>query len=347
MIKIYSGIFDTTPIDTIETYFDAEIQEDINGVSSLKITVKNEVTGLKRLQKIQFFEIQNWEDVVLFEWYISELKPGLNNLEIESKDFRQLFQKKMCIENYTFTSETLHNIINTIVDDWNNTYWESWTVNINLTGTLSKDFKQWDNFYDIFYELSESLLGMWNVKWNEIFFGEIIWEDKSVWEKFTEIIYNKNEPVENNLSEIKRINYSTIANIIFGTDGTTTTIKTNPTSISEFWPLAEYKNFREWDLSENTQAYLDIKSQEQFIYDITPDINSIDVDLWDKIYLRVENVSEYLNIDGSVIVNTKNTRIINGTKVIELWLSEIYVTRDNFIKRINDTKKTINLLKIT
>lgn len=347
MIKIYSWIFDTTPIDTIETYFNAEIKEDISWVSSLNMTVKNEVTGLKRLQKIEFFEIKDNQDIILFEWYISELKPWLNNIEIEAKDFRQLFSKKLCIQNYSFTNETLDNIINTIVTDWNNAYWESWVVNTNLTGTISKDLKEWDNFYDIFYELSETFLWMWTIKWNEIFFWEIIWEDKSVWENFTEIIYNKNEPVENNLSEISRQNYSTIANIIFGTDGTTTTIKTNPTSIAEFWPLAEYKNFRAGNLSDDTQKYLDIKSQEQFIYDIMPDVNSIDVNLWDKIYLRIENVSEYLDIEWSVIVNTKNTSIVNGTKVIKIWLSEIYVTKDNFVKKINDTKKTINLLKVT
>lgn len=347
MIKIYSWIFDTIPIDTIETYFDAEIKEDINWVSSLNMTVKNEVTGLKRLQKIQFFEVENWEDVILFEWYISELNPWLNNIEIEAKDLRQLFQKKMCIQDYSFSSETLHNIINNIVSDWNNEYWESWTVNINLTWTISKELKKGDNFYDIFYELWESFNWIWITKWTEIYFWEIVWEDKSVWEKFTEIIYNKNEPIENNLSEISRSNYSTIANIIFGTDGTSTIIKTNPSSISEFWPLAEYKNFREGDLETDTQSYLDIKSKEQFIYDIMPDINSIDMNIWDKISLRIENVSEYLDIEGAVIVNSKNTRLINNTKVIEIWLSEIYVTKDNFVKKINDTKKTINLLKIT
>ena len=347
MIKIYSGVFDTTPIDTIDTYFDIEIKEDISWTSFMQLSLSNKQTGIKRGQKIQFFEIKDWQDVGLFEGYIDELSPWLDLLEITAKDFKDLMQKKLTTQSYNFVSKTLQEIVESIVSDWNSTYSENWTVNSNFTLTISKDIKQGDNFYDIFNELSETFLWAWTVKWNEIFFSEIIWEDKTSWSSFTEIIYNKNEPVENNLSDIKVVNYGTISNIIYWTDWTNVSVKTNPISIANFWPLSEYRNFREGNLSDDTQKYLDIKSEEQLIYDISPDVNAIDVDLWDKIKLRIENVSEYLDIEWDVIVNTKETTFEWNTKIIKVWLSKIYVTKDEFTKKINDTKKTINILKLS
>lgn len=374
MLKIYSWIFPTNELitwdeanlawwnanfswdnsfleqkafDTIENIISLEIKEDINNISYMNITINKDNLWLREFQRVQYIDTNMMSDEVIFDWYIDELIPDLNTINLVVKDFRQLMNKKACIQDYNFIWKTLQEIVETIVNDWNLEYSENWSVNANFsTKTIDKDLKEWDTFFDIFWELSPTFNCNWITNWTEIYFNEIIWEDKTSGANFTEIIYNTEEPVENNLSNIKISKYSTISNIIIWTDWTTKVKKTNPASINTYWPLIEYKNFRPWNLDDDTQKYLDLKSNPQFLYDIEPDINSINVNIWDKIRLRIENVSEYLNIEWDVIVNTKKTKLENNTRVVEIGVSDIYVSQEDFTRKINNIKKVLNILKI-
>lgn len=118
-------------------------------------------------------------------------------------------------------------------------------------------------------------------------------------------------------------------------------------SITAFGVFAEYKTFRDGDLTAQTQEYLDVKKFEQKTFKIVGRKNVGDeVNIGDKIHLRVENLNEYMNIETDVFVLQKQVSIENGTKIINVTVSEIYAYIDTFTRKINKIQKDLALLSL-
>ena len=92
-------------------------------------------------------------------------------------------------------------------------------------------------------------------------------------------------------------------------------------------------SFRPGDLTNNVTKYLDTKKAGQFAYRIISDPFNFSANIGDKVKLRIEGVSSYFNFTGSVIINTKKSYIVNGTKIAEYEISDKYVYFDSFANR--------------
>ena len=66
----------------------------------------------------------------------------------------------------------------------------------------------------------------------------------------------------------------------------------------------------------------------------------------DKLYLRIEKVSDYLNYSWNVIVNKLDITYKNWTRLEEIWVSSWYVYIDSFSNKINNLNDRINILNI-
>ena len=85
----------------------------------------------------------------------------------------------------------------------------------------------------------------------------------------------------NNIRSVSPEYKNSTASIVFGTDGTLTTIKTDAPSIASFGNIAERKDFRKTDatgLNNDTQAYLDTVKGEQWSFDIEVDDRKFSAD---------------------------------------------------------------------
>jgi len=289
----------------------------------------------------------NQKDNLLFQWFISKPIPWLKEMTLECKNQKSLMSQKIILENISFTNKTLKEIVDWVLSQWNTAYWENWTSDIaEWWAVFSKSFLEKDVFFNVFNELAKSQWFAWTIQDQKIVMKYIIWEDRSSWEDFMEIVYDNNEPQENNILDVKVDYFSTISNVVIWSDSSGNTTLDDQASIAIYWPLASAFSSRDWNLDVETQQYLDDRKVEQKMYTIDVEPLTINPNIWDRIHLRIENVSDYLDIIWDVIVKKKTTDFTNWWKKVTVWVSDIYVVEDSFVRKINTMKQTLDLLNI-
>lgn len=341
VLKVYNGGAIVTQIQDI---FDATIDYDINNFNTCNLTIPV-IEWLSKYDKIELYEVTT-VDTLLFEWYIYDLQVWINEILLIWRSTKELMNKKLVLSDKSYTSETMTTIMEDILWDWNSAYSENWIFSTNNTTLISKDFKNWDNIYDVLEELSWLVWMVWTIEGENIIVTDLIGEDKTTWLNYTALIYNWKDPYETNISNLKSKSYSTVSNIIIGIDSTTKTTKTDATSIATFWALWESKTFRDWDLDDSIQQYLDSKKEEQRIFEFDIEVNNLGVNAWDKLKLIIENANDYLNFEWDVYVNTKRIELKNRSKIETIWVSDIYVYIDTIQNKLRQLDKNIKLLNI-
>lgn len=341
VLKVYNGGAIVTQIQDI---IECTIDYDINNYNSCTVTIPV-IDNLNKYDFIELYEVTT-TDSLLFEWYIFDLEVWINEIQLIWRGTKELMNKKLVLSDKSYSNKTITEIMEDILSDWNLAYWENWIFSTNDTTLIWKDFKTWDNVYDILEELSWLVGMVWTVEWNNIRVAELIWEDKTTWLNYTALIYNWKDPYETNISNLKSKSYSTISNIIIWVDGTWKSTKTDATSIATFWALWEIKTFRDWDLEDSTEKYLDSKKEEQRIFEFDIEVNELWVNVWDKLKLIIENANSYLNFEWDVYVNTKKIELKNRTKIETIWVSDIYIYADTLTNKLRQLDKNIKLLNI-
>lgn len=342
VVKIYTiaGVINTQ----VQNVYEASINYDINNYwqASIKIPV---IDGLSKYVKIELFEV-DWIDTLVFSWYIYDLIVWINDIEIIARTYKEIMNKKLVLSDKTYTSKTITEIMEDILWDWNSAYSENWIFSSNDTTLISKDFKNWDNIYDILEELSWLVWCVWDVDENEIIVADLIGTDKTTWLDYTALIYNWLDPYESNITKPQTKSYSTVSNVVIWIDSTTKSLKTDATSIATFGALWESKTFRDWDLADQTQQYLDSKKFEQRMFDFETIVSWLWVKIWDKLKLIIENANSYLNFEWDVIVNTVKIEYKNRSKTETIGVSDIYVWVDTIFNRLRQIEKNIKLLNL-
>lgn len=341
VLKVYNQSTITAQIQDI---FEANIDFDVNnfGTCSIKIPV---IEGLKKYYNIELCEV-DWVDRTIFKWYIYDLIVWTRDIEIIWRTIKELMNYKLVINEKSFVDKTMSEIVSDILSDWNTAYSENWTFSTNDTTLITKDYKIWDNVYDIIEELSWLVWKVWDVNWTEIIVAELLGEDKTSWINNIALIYNWKDPYGSNIINPVSKSYSSLRNIIIWMDWDWKTRLSDSTSITDFWALGEAKTFRDWDRVDNTQLYLDSKKDEQRMFEIDIDTDWLDINIWDKVNLIIENANSYLNFEWEVFVNTKSIQYINRTLKETVWISDIYVYVDNILNRLRQIEKNVKLLNL-
>lgn len=307
------------------------------------------ISGLSQFNKIELCVALENTDIVEFWWYIHSIKPTNWKISLECRNYKALLLKKLLLSDKDFSWTTITSAFNSILSEWKTETGEDWIISTNFTWTFTKKFSEWDNRFDILDEIWELTECVWTVEWNTIIINQMLWIDRSIPSNpdFFELVYNGEDLNENNIDTIETETYSTQSNLIIGKSWNSKQKAKDTTSITAIWCFAEYKTFREWDLTDQVNQYLDIKKNEQKIFKIKWRKNVWDeLHIWDKIHLRVEKMNEYMDIETDVFVLEKEVSIENGTKIINLTLSEIYAKVDSFSRKMDDISKQINLLSL-
>jgi len=341
VLKVYNAGVITTQIQNI---FEATIDYDINNFATCDLTIPV-ITGLTKYDKIELYEV-DWIDKLLFTGYIYDLQVSVNEIKLLGRSTKELMNKKLVLNAKSYTSQTITTIMNDILWDWNTAYSETWTFSTNDTTLVSKDYEIWDNVFDILEELSWLVWMVWDIVWEQIIVAELLWTDKTTWLEYTALIYNWADPYESNISKLISKSYSTVSNVIIGSDSNWKTTLSDTTSITNFWALWEYKTFRDWDRAGNTQLYLDSKKEEQRMFEFDIEVNGLGIKVWDKLKLIIENANTYLNFNWDVYVNTMKIEFKNRTKIESIGVSDIYVYVDSIFNKLRQMEKNIKLLNL-
>ena len=340
--KIYENQFSNTVIAIIDDINDFTMDLKINEGSRWNLTIPFWDYELKPYNKIEFFEVINWEDILVFSGYIYNVVINLIWYNLEIRDENDLMNKKLVLSDKTYTTQTPWQILNDITWDWETETWEDWQVISSVSDTITIDFKEWDTFYSVLNELSQQLQYNWLVKNQTIYFDEVVSEDKSTWPWFEEIVYNADDNSETNISDIKLEYYWNISNLIIGWNNVEKVLYKTTDTRGIIW---EYRAFNDWDLTTQTEEYLNLKNKEIFNYSIEVLLDKTNINLWDKVYLRIENTPNWLlDFESNVIVNNVKLEYKNAKIFKTISVNNSVLKRNLLSSRLENIERWLNLL---
>ncbi len=340
--KIYENQFSNTVTNIIDNINEFNIDLKINGWSRGELIIPFWDYDLKPYNKIQFYNIENWQDILIFSWYIYNVTLNLDWYKLEIRDENDLMNKKLLLSDKTYTAQTPLQILNDITSDWNTETSEDFSVISNVSDTITIEFNKWDTFYTVLDEISQQLKYNWLVKSQTIFFDEIVNEDKTSWASFQELVYNWIDHSEDNINNLELEYYWNIANLVIWWNSTTKVLKKDTDTRGVIW---EYKSFYDGDLNVQAQDYLDLKKQVLFNFKFEITLDKTDINLWDKVSCRIEETpNDLLNFDSDVIINNINLEFKNAKLFKTLSVDTQIVKRNLLSTRLEGIERNVNLL---
>lgn len=346
--KVYETQFSTTPKLQVFEILECEIEKNARDVSTATLIVPPYLVGIKQYNWIEIYEpFGDSADRLLFRGFIENRTPELTRIILNIKGEKSILKRKSVTVNQTFTGVSISSMLTSVLNGWNSAWGDNYSVSTSSTYNVSsKQIKQGDNIYAVIDEQVNAAKCVWDVVRWVVKIEPSLWNDYTTWSNLKEVIYDWNEAYLSNVTNIKLETFGSIANIIYGTDGTNNVIKSDAASIAKFWPLVESKSFRKTDvtgLNTETQSYLDTAKGEQFSYVIEVDANRFEADVGDKVILTIQNLSPDFDFSWYGFVNRKKMKLVNATMKIEYELSDKYFLRDDFYKKFRDLDAQVNL----
>lgn len=351
-LKIYNSFFSENPTIKIDEIRNIEIEEYLDSFDILNILVDyymdaNGVlncSGLKEFQKIKLIKTTNREEVV-FEGFIYNITPDFNSVKITARDFKGLLDAKVLFTAKNYVSQTLNFILNDLLTDLNarssgDITPEAWSFQIDADVTgITKTFDKGISYFNLFQELAVVVNKYWSVKNWVILFKEILGEDKTSGENFTELIYDKDAPDENNIANIKVERFGTLRNVVL----TSTTNVNNSTSIQDHGRLEEYNDISGDELTNHLQT--SSKTQMVYNFDISYNLINTELKVGDKIKVSVNTGVEFLDISGDLFITKRKVKILwNEILIVNVDTSEITIKKTSFIHTLNYLQDNVKKL---
>lgn len=357
---IYRGLFETDPIDQLETIRSIEIEEQLDSFSTLSFVVDyyNDQTfwlntrNLKEFLRVKLKKENGSNEETVFDGVIFELVPNFEGVQVSCRDYRGfLSDKRYLTADKTYTNQTSTQILDDLLA-WLNAkttsdpYPENWTYSQDEVKTwLSKDWKKGTSYFTVFKELALEMGKSWYIKEDWVIqFKTVVWEDKTDGENYIELLFNGYEMAESNIGAIPEVTrQDTMANSIIPATGS---IVNNTESINNYIRLEEYQNLE----GEELTNYLAKSSQPQIIYTLDIKFTELDgeLNIGDKVAIRIETGIIHLDIEGEVFITKKKSQIKwNEIQTIQVDVSEIDIARNTFLKKFKEVRQEIKNLKIT
>lgn len=345
-IKFFSGNFSTVPTRTVQEVSALEIVKDLTSVSTAKFSVSPTVLGISTYQTVEIWEVGNPE-TLLFRGFVSKVRPSLQSVEVELKSEKGLLARKIATTDRSFSGSTVSAVLTQLFADWNSAYSEPFTVSSALATSVTKDVKQGDSLYDLIDELATLAGAVWTCENGVVTVAEVLGTDyTNPSGDFKELTFDATDPKRSNVADFSLETYSSVANVVLGTDGTTKSLQTDAGSRASFGALAEVKDFRSGDLAAQTAAYLARQKDEQSVFKAVPEPGRFTAEVGDKVVLTIENTNAYLDFSGSVFVTRKKLSLKNASIIAEYEVSERYVAKSGFFERFYEIEKDVDLSKI-
>lgn len=218
VLKIYSKQTDSTPIAQTSDIIDLTINEDINSISGAQVTLKFDTLNIAQYRKVEIYEVGEISDTRLFLGYVDSFVPSFDKIVLTCKSEKGLLARKLVTTDRTYAAQTITTILTQLLGDWNTAYTEDWSISTSIVTTTSKTVKVGDNLYDIIQELATSVGAVWNCADRIITAEILLGTDYTGASNFKELVYNGDNPRENNINSVEYQSYGTLSNIIIGDD---------------------------------------------------------------------------------------------------------------------------------
>ena len=249
------------------------------------------------------------------------------------------------LNEWTGTGVDISMILNDLIDDYSNQYNENWAFGTDFTQNISLNIKKWDNYFDVLDELAEQTGAVWDIKDKEIIFKRNIGVDKTSWPDYVEINYNWLFPNSSNIANINVIGTATRSNIVLWQDQNWHIIVNDSWYVDRIYGVGK-KEFRDGDLWQNTNKFLENANRQQRLYQLQVESNTINADVGDKVKLVVENTNQFYDIDTDAVVLWKTITYTNGSKRVDYNIGELNLYVATVDSRLYGMKKSIKYMQV-
>lgn len=249
------------------------------------------------------------------------------------------------LDEDSWTEITMAMILDDMIDDYSNSYNENRTYETDLFTNISLDMKKWDNYFDVLDELAKQNNAVWDIQNSKILFKSLLWNDYTSWPLYKEITYNWLYPNNSNIKSISVMWTATRNNIVVAEDANHNVMFDASWYVDRIYWVGK-NEFRSWNLNANLQKMIVSWNKVQRTYEVEVEENTLDVNIWDKIKLIVENTNSYFDINSAVYIIKKNTIYNNWSKLVKYNVWEIDVFPQNIENRLYWIQKKTKLLTL-
>lgn len=226
-VHVYNSFFGDTKVDQIIHLRDIEIQENLDSFDTMEFKVDyyidkygdSNVKNIRDYSRVELVEVGNLTKT-LFQGVVVDPQPEKNFMTIKVRDFKGLLLKKFIEGDKNYSNSNLSGIMSALLTELNgrssgDTYPEDWQVELDAEVTgIDIELQDGDTYFDAITKLVNQVGKYWKVENGVIKIRDIVGEDKTTGENFTELLYDYKTPEENNISDYKVKGYSTISNVV-------------------------------------------------------------------------------------------------------------------------------------
>lgn len=341
---VYNRFFGGVLQDTFDIDLQQEaltINKDLTGFGTATFSLGLE-SEIEIWRRVEIFEDNGTIQQKVFVGYVYDITPQVNGwqniLQVECRDEKHFLTTRLVLSTQAFVNQPIQSIASKIVSEYNSN-WDSWIVSA-LADNATITAKVGTSYYDFFNDLTSQLWRQRDVRDGEIVIAPMIWVDKSIWSGFTEIAFL---PYGGNVTNIQIKEQRTIANVAIVSDWSSTIVYPSPLPSNISWVV--YKSVRGGDLNQIAQTEIENAQASIVNYQTEVAVWSISANVWDKIQLRIEDLSPKYNFTGKVNVIKKTNVYTDALKTdtYEVWETTIKVR--TLAGVINQIKQNVSTLQ--
>lgn len=329
-------------------------------ISTCDFVLNNDLDfTIEKFDRFQLIKVDDWQDKVLFDWFVDSLTATIDTLSIYWKWLRELLNYKFCVEDKIYSDITVEDMLNDICVNWK----------LNVTDSITIDWPEFDtidytlanfevNYWESIYSILDRLSKIWffsfdMTSWEIITLRKLPWIDRTQNNaNFLRLTYNKDDIYWNNITNLSSTS-SDKYSVILGRNKEVENEKflqkqTTPT-MDSIWLYYMYENGSlQWSTEPiwvvQLWTLLDDLQQEVRILDFDiVDIVWLTLWLWDKVKVEVTNASPYLNYDWDWYITEKRLSFENWLEVVTyVFAWWVIQSKPNILRTLFNMKWWVN-----
>lgn len=333
VIKVYDNYWSDNVIFQEYLKQGVEIKNDLASFDVATFTIQDYM--LHRNNKVEIYEAGS-PDKLIFRWYVADIEKKATILSeactVTCWDGKWLLQERWVL--YWF--EAVSTPLNIVVEDMmnlRNALWDHWTYQVDYSDPIDMTADLGSTCYNIIDELANQVSGYRTVSEGKIIVSPLIGQDKTQTMQF---FFDGTSA--SNIKQITETQSEARANVAIGIANDGWKLMVYDAEDYPYWVVIE--NFQTWDLEEKTNALLNKNNVDKRALQVELDTTkSYDVQVWDKVTLKIEWLKTIENYNWEVLVTSKTTTYKFGKKYEVVELSNVATTTSTLaglIKKIND-----------
>ena len=339
VIKVYENYWSNVVL--FQTYLkqSVEIKYDLASFWVATFTLEDYI--VHRNNKIEIYEA--WSpDVLVFKWFVSNVEKTATVLSekcvVTCWDGKWLLQERWPLYGYENVSTPLNTVVSDMMLLWN-AMWDNWKYQIDYSDPIDMTYDLGTTCYNIIDELANQVWGYWTVKDDTIVMSPIIWEDKT---NTVEFFFDWTNA--SNVKQIVETQADARHNVAIGIGNDWGKLMVYNQRPYPYWVVIE--NFQTWDLEAKTNALLDKEDVDKRLLSVELDPNKdFNVNIWDKVRLRIENCKTIEDYNWEVFVVNKDVTYKFWKRYVAISLSDSTSTTATLAGLIRDINSKVDKIR--